>query len=169
MDNGAHVSRAQAAEQCFALSIWRSLNILRGKTDFTTHPAGGIRDTEVTEKYSTKKGYYRIRNSGDSVPDTHRRFAWCGQCHYPAGMRVIGYGRLPISDQAESLYPAFLSALRASSEAGGENGLGGGCLLWSLYSGAAYAEFLHPGPQGARVETQDRRGAILPVDAPARL
>ena len=61
---------------------------------------------------------WRVRNSRDSVPDTHQRFAWCGQCPYPAGMRVTGYGRLPISGQ--SLRKAFLSVLCASSEAGGE-------------------------------------------------
>ena len=35
-----------------------------------------------------EKAYYRLRNSGDSVPETHRRFAWCRQCPYPTGMPV---------------------------------------------------------------------------------
>src|SRR5271157_3720675 len=83
-----------------------STRMKRDNARSTTHPAaGGIRGTEITEKCSTEKGYYGVRSSGDSVPDTHRRFAWCGQCPYPAGMRVIGYGRLPISDQG--LHPAF--------------------------------------------------------------
>ena len=67
----------------------------------------------------TEKGYYRGPNSGDAVPTTHRRFAWCRRCLYPEGMRVTGYGRLPISGQ--SLHQAFLGALSASSGAGGES------------------------------------------------
>src|SRR5208283_5472736 len=55
-------------------------------TDSTTRPAdGGTRDTEVTEKCSTGKGLYRGRNSGDSVPTTHRRSAWC--CEYLVSRR----------------------------------------------------------------------------------
>jgi hypothetical protein len=67
--------------------------------------------------YPAEQGY-RVRNSGDSVPDTHRRFAWCCQYLYPEGMQVTGYGRLPISGQG--LCQAFLGVLSASSEAGGE-------------------------------------------------
>ena len=30
-----------------------------------------------------------------------------------------------------------------------------------------YAELMHPRPQSTRMETQDRRGPVLPVDAPS--
>ena len=92
----------------------------RSPDESTTHSAaGGIRGTEGTEKYSTEKGYYRIRNSGDSVPDTHRRFAWCTKhLSIPKGCELTGYGRLPISGQ--SPHKALLGVLCVSSEAGGE-------------------------------------------------
>ena len=69
---------------------------------FTTRPATGeTRDTEVTEKCSTEKEWYGARNSGDSVPGTHRRFAWCNNyLSIPKGCELTGYGRLPISGQS---------------------------------------------------------------------